>query len=131
MGKKQPLKSYRANACMNCKAELKEQALFQGVLVCPDCKTMAAHFLNKAKKEMHMLMVAYADMVRVALIKGQLRPPVLPKEPTMPKRDLADALKAMVERLEGPNASRSRESKSAVPVVPVDNDGRSATVSGG
>jgi hypothetical protein len=115
---------------MNCSAPLKEQQLFQGVLVCADCKKMATHFLQKAKNEAHMLVVAYADMLRVALIKGQLRPPVLPKEPVMPKRDLADALKAMVERIEGPNGDRSRESKVAVSGVRVDDGSATETVHG-
>lgn len=83
--------------CLNCGCEIGQQFTFQGVVICGDCFKMVSHFLQRAQTEMKLLFLTYTDMLRVSLIRGQLRPPKLPdKGMSMPR---AEFLKAMVRQM--------------------------------
>ena len=65
--------------CANCKAPLEEPKVFQGVIICEDCFKIVSHTIERTKKELQMIFLTYTDMLRVALIRGELRPPEMPK----------------------------------------------------
>lgn len=88
------------SACMNCKKKIDgAPSVFQGVIICQDCFTLVNHVINRTKNELKLLFLTYTDMLRVALIRGELRPPVLPKDKTMPKEALLNSLSQLREEL--------------------------------
>jgi len=92
------MKSHYQVACTNCRAPLTEQHVFQGVIICSDCYKIVSHAVQRTKKELHMLFLTYTDMLRVALVKGELRPPVLPStnaKKGMPMDEFAAAFKSL------------------------------------
>jgi hypothetical protein len=84
--------------CVNCR-EHEAVSTFQGVLVCANCFKIARHAVERAKKELAQLMVVYLDMVRISLVKGDLRPPVLPEQGTMPLTEFKAGVRTVLERM--------------------------------
>ena len=74
------MKSGYQGTCTNYGEQLKQQYVFQGVIVCSDCYKIVSHTVAKVKKELQMLFLTYTDMLRVALVRGEMRPAVLPKD---------------------------------------------------
>lgn len=66
--------------CTNCKEPLGDTTrVFQGVIICDTCFKIVSHTIERAKKELQMVFLTYTDTLRVALVKGELRPPVMPE----------------------------------------------------
>jgi len=84
--------------CINCGCVIGQQFLFQGVVVCGDCYKIASHYLQRTKTELQMLVQTYMEMLRVALIKGQLRPPRLPAG-ELPRRQFTKAFQQLLEEI--------------------------------
>jgi len=84
--------------CVNCH-EKEAVNSFQGVLVCGDCFKIAAHSVGRAKKELAQIMMVYLDMIRIALVKGELRPPVLPEGGAMPLTEFKAGMRTVLERM--------------------------------
>jgi len=119
------MKSRFIDTCMNCGERLPEPPhVFQGVLICKDCYKMVSHFVEKTKKEMQQLFLVYTDMLRVALVKGELRPPPAPPGKEMPPLELAKAFQRLVEKIGGArdNASKRAHGNGQVCEVRVDNE---------
>ena len=75
-----------SGTCMNCKAAIDgAPRIFQGVLICDNCFKIVSHFVARTKSELQMVFLAYTDMLRVALVRGELRPP-----PAAPRGDISD-----------------------------------------
>lgn len=104
--------------CVNCR-EHEAVSTFQGVLVCSNCFKIANHAVERAKKELAQLMVVYLDMVRICLVKGELRPPVLPEEGTMPLTEFKAGVRTVLERMkqDAKEESEQAEGDSQVPGV--------------
>lgn len=91
------MKSRYQGTCTNCSKALPKQFVFQGVVICEDCYKIVSHVVQRTKRELSMLFLVYTDMLRAALIKGELRPPVLPPDAGkgMPLTELTQAIKNM------------------------------------
>jgi len=112
------MKSREQGTCTNCKDPLNsKRQVFQGVLICDNCYKLVSHAIKRTQGELKMLFLVYTDMVRVGLLKGEFRPPVLPSSgKSMPPQELAKALQEMAKR----GVSNGRDSNGAVPRVPGD-----------
>jgi hypothetical protein len=106
--------------CVNCR-EREAVITFQGVLVCSDCFKIATHSVDRAKKELAQLMMVYLDMVRIALVKGELRPPVLPEERTMPLTEFKAGMRTVLERMKQ-DAKEAGQAKGEGEVPELRND---------
>ena len=86
--------------CMNCNELLqKESHTFQGVVICHSCFQMVNHFIQRTKNELDMLFLVYTDMLRTALIKGELRPPKAPSNgQNMPPIELSKAFRRAISK---------------------------------
>jgi len=102
--------------CINCGNNMDRQFIFQGVVVCGDCYKIASHYLQRTKTELQMLVQTYMEMLRVALIKGQLRPPRLP-EGELPRRQFTKAFQQLLEEVDANHTEKATPSDSAVPAV--------------
>ena len=70
-----------------------------------------------------MLFLVYTDMIRVGLLKGEFRPPVMPPPgKTMPPSELARELRGMVAR-GGDNEKNGNSSVLELPGEENDTDG--------
>lgn len=80
--------------CPNCKEQTENPQRFQDLLICDTCFRMVSHYVKKAQTEMQMIFLTYTDMLRVSLVRGELRPPQLPPDAKkgMPRQELAEAL---------------------------------------
>jgi len=105
--------------CINCGGEIDRPHVWQGVQICEDCFKIVSHVIKKTKEEMQQVFLLYTDMIRVALIKGELRPPKLPNTRHMPQDVFRDALKGVAEKLGAKNGTQTEQptSDSRVPVV--------------
>lgn len=95
------MKSRYQETCTNCKASLEKQFLFQGLVICEKCNTIVTHLVHRAENEMKMMFLTYTDMLRVAIVKGELNFPVLPAETRMPRREMEGALRDISRKLGG------------------------------
>lgn len=93
------MKSRYQTACTNCKAPLPKQFVFQGVVICERCHKIVSHLVQRSRKELEMLFLTYTDMLRVALIKGEMNFPVLPKSKRMPGNEMQRALHEMALKI--------------------------------
>lgn len=95
--------------CPNCKDDIRKPRRFQDVVICDNCFKLASHYVKKTRTEMEMIFLTYTDMLRVALVKGELRPPPSPPDGTLPRRDFAEALQRLGANhaTEGPMAEGS------------------------
>jgi hypothetical protein len=61
--------------CVNCGKEVdpSEAKMFAEVLVCPDCHLIAERTYERGNKELRMMLVVLKEMIRHALIKGELQ----------------------------------------------------------
>lgn len=98
--------------CINCGGTTDRSFSWQGLIICEECFKIVSHVIEKTKREMQQVFLLYTDMVRVALIKGELRPPVLPKEKTMPANVFQEALKRAAERLGEKHGTKAKRSDS-------------------
>jgi hypothetical protein len=82
--------------CTNCKKELLsgQAAVFHDVIICLDCHKMATTIMERAKAQVKMMLLVYADILRVALIKGTLQFPELPVE----QLTIPDIMKGVIEK---------------------------------
>lgn len=99
------MKSRFIDTCVNCGNKLPHPPrMFQGVLVCGDCYKIVSRCVERTQKELQMLFLVYTDMLRVALVKGELRPPPMPPAgKTMPPLELSRAFARMAENVGGSN----------------------------
>ena len=109
------MKSREQGICTNCKDPLNDKRqVFQGVLICDNCFKLVSHAIKRTRGELKMLFLVYTDMVRVGLLKGEFRPPVLPSSgKSMPPKELAKALQEMAKR----GVNNGGNSDGAVPGV--------------
>jgi len=92
--------------CLNCGCEIGQQFTFQGVVICGDCYKMVSHFIQRAKSELNLLFLTYTDMLRVSLIRGQLRPPTLPQQGmSMPKSEFLKAFQQQIKEMGHENSA--------------------------
>ncbi len=112
------MKSREQLICTNCKDPLKGQRqVFQGVIICDNCYKLVSHAIKRTQGELKMLFLVYTDMIRVGLLKGEFRPPVLPSSgKSMPPHELTKVLQEMAKR----GANNGKNSNSTVPDVPGD-----------
>jgi len=91
------MKSKESLICTNCKEHLNgKRQVFQGVIICDNCYKLVSHAIKRTQEELKMLFLVYTDMIRVGLLKGDFRPPVLPSpDKSMPPSELAKALRQM------------------------------------
>lgn len=61
--------------CVNCHKDVEpDQAkMFAEVLVCPDCYIVAERLYERGNKELRMMLTVLKEMLRVALVKGELQ----------------------------------------------------------
>lgn len=104
------MKSSDQLICTNCKARLMDKRhVFQGVIICNDCFKIVSHTIKRTQEELKMLFLVYTDMIRVSLLKGEFRPPVMPPSgKKLPQEELAAALRQMAEK--GKKHGANRES---------------------
>lgn len=93
------MKSRYQTACTNCKAPLPQQFVFQGVVICERCHKIVSHLVQRSRKELEMLFLTYTDMLRVALVKGEMNFPVLPKSKRMPGNEMQRAMHEMALKI--------------------------------
>ena len=62
-------------ACVNCHKDVApEQAkMFAEVLVCPNCYIVAERLFERGNKELRMMLTVLKEMIRLALVKGELQ----------------------------------------------------------
>jgi len=111
------VKSRYQTTCTNCNAPLPKQFVFQGVVICEKCHKIVSHLVQRARKELEMFFLTYTDMLRVALLKGEMNFPVLPKTKRMPGNEMQRAIYEMLSKMgAGDEAERSApNSEGALP----------------
>lgn len=109
------MRSKEQLVCTNCKDALGgERQVFQGVIICGNCYKLVSHAIKRTQGELKMLFLVYTDMIRVGLLKGEFRPPVLPPPgKSMPSSDLTKALQKMTTR----GGENAKDSNAPVPNV--------------
>jgi len=119
------VKSRYVDTCINCKSKLPEKPfVFQGVVICENCFKVVSHCVQKTKKELNMLFLVYTDMLRAALVKGELHfPPAVPEGQEMPVAEFSRAFTRLVEKIGGRNAQTEKgpNGKGQVPELRVDD----------
>lgn len=86
------------NICVNCRNTFEGRpCIFQGVMLCKSCFYLVDHVIKRAQNELKLLFLTYTDMLRVALVRGELRPPKLPDGKTMPRDALFKGLSKLRE----------------------------------
>jgi hypothetical protein len=112
------MKSRRSLYCTNCKQGMPKQYVFQGVVICEKCHTIVTRCVEKAQTELRMLFLTYTDMLRQALVKGEMNFPVLPKGARMPQGEMEAALQKAASRIGGLDAKGlATEGDGKVPMV--------------
>lgn len=121
------MKSRYIDTCVNCKAKLPEKPfVFQGVVICENCFKIVSHCVQRTKKELNMLFLVYTDMLRAALVKGELRPPpAAPEGQEMPPAEFSKAFTRLVEKMGGQHAKAEEapNGQGRVPKLRVDDRG--------
>ena len=97
------MKSRRKLYCTNCKEGMPKQYVFQGVIICEKCHAIVSRCVERARRELEMLFLTYTDMMRVALVKGEMNFPSLPKGTRMPRGAMEAALQEAAKRIGGMN----------------------------
>ncbi len=61
--------------CVNCHKDIEpaEAKMFAEVLVCPDCYIIAERLFERGNKELRMMLTVLKEMIRLALVKGELQ----------------------------------------------------------
>jgi hypothetical protein len=80
---------------------------------------------------MKMLFLTYTDMLRVAIVKGELNFPVLPAETRMPRREMEHALKDISRKLgglDGQNSGSTTQGEGEVPELRGDTSSSNGAV---
>lgn len=99
--------------CSNCHQPMSDNHVygFQGVRICGNCAKMVQRALDKMQRQFSFMAQMYNEVLRVALIKGELRfpelPDVTPKEKLrgVTKKQLLDEMNKMLS-LGGPDDNR-------------------------
>ncbi len=73
----------KAQQCPNCYQPIADDQVraFQGVRICGNCARMVQRALDKMQKQLKFMTDMYNEVLRVALVKGELRFPELPDVP--------------------------------------------------
>jgi hypothetical protein len=119
------MKSREIDTCMNCGAKLPHPPkIFQGVLICENCFKMVSHFVKRTQEELRMLFLVYTDLLRAALVKGELRPPPAVPGKEMPVQEFAKAFQQMAQRFGGINVDKKTRpgSQGTVPSLRLDDN---------
>jgi len=96
--------------CLNCGGKLPNPPrIFQGILICEDCFKMVSHFVKRTREEFRMLFLVYTDLLRAALVKGELRPPRAAPGPELPAQEFAKAFQQMAQKFGGLNVHKKKE----------------------
>ena len=122
------MKSKDQLICTNCKESLNgRRQVFQGVIICDNCHKMVSHTVKRTQEELKMLFLVYTDMIRVGLLKGEFRPPVLPSTgKSLPPNELSKAIREMAKR----GAENEKNSDGPVHGVSGDKDSPHGAVRG-
>lgn len=108
--KQRDLRDSRTPPCTNCKEHVGEfPKAFQGVIICVKCHRIVTHLADKARKQYEAYLLTYFDVLRVALVKGQLDLPQIPKEANMPMNDFAKAMREMGGRIANEASTKASE----------------------
>ena len=61
--------------CVNCHKDIEpdEAKMFAEVLVCPDCYVIAERLYERGNKELRIMLTELKEMIRLALVKGELQ----------------------------------------------------------
>lgn len=105
--------------CPCCKGPIEEEgSIFADVLVCAACKQLAESTYRGIELELRQLLVVAKDLLRVALLRGHLRPEKGEKRnpakadvlrQILQLKEMADARRALRCALHHPVLSRCRE----------------------
>lgn len=87
----------RVVPCRNCGKDA--SYTYQGMQICADCYKIVTSALKKARTELEMVFTLYVDSLRVAIVKGELRPPRLPPPGQMPTSALVASIRDIQENL--------------------------------
>lgn len=105
------------HVCVNCHNTFEGRPyIFQGVMLCAACYRLVDHVIKRAQNELRLLFITYTDMLRVALVRGQLRPPKLPNGKTMPKDELFKGLSKLREVIRAHNQEVPTDESSVRPL---------------
>ena len=80
--------------CLNCQQEVApdEAKFFAECFLCPACYLIAERTLQQGQRELHYLLVSLKELVRLAILRGELRLPPAAEQATERKMNVVDAL---------------------------------------
>jgi hypothetical protein len=80
--------------CLNCQQEVApdEAKFFAECFLCPSCYLIAERTLQQGQRELHYLLVSLKELVRLAILRGELRLPPAAEQATERKMNVVDAL---------------------------------------
>jgi hypothetical protein len=98
---------------MNCRKEVlpNEGKLFAEVFVCPDCYLVAERMMDRALKELKLVLVMMKDTIRVGLLNGKLQFRTPEELRVVKKSDFLAELGRLVEEAQERNAQAEWQSK--------------------
>lgn len=80
--------------CMNCKQEVApdEAKFFAECFLCPSCYLIAERTMQQGQRELHYLLLSLKELLRLAIIRGELRLPPAAESTTERKMNVVDTL---------------------------------------
>ena len=121
------LKGHLQTICTNCEESLGGQPkVFQGVILCVRCHKITTHMLERAKMEVNAILITYVESLRVACLRKQMRPPIIPRDVSMPPSELKRAMQNLGGSFA--NSARQTESRSGVRPLRGENNGADGEV---
>lgn len=80
--------------CLNCQQEVApdEAKFFAECFLCPACYLIAERTLQQGQRELQYLLVSLKELVRLAILRGELRLPPAAEQATERKMNVVDAL---------------------------------------
>jgi len=93
-------------------------------LICENCYKMVSHFVKRTQEELKMLFLVYTDLLRAALVRGELRPPPTAPGKEMPAHEFAKAFQQMAKKYGGFNVNKTKRSDGESEVHPLRMDNR-------
>jgi hypothetical protein len=118
------------SACTNCKESLNGKPFtFKTTIICEKCHKIVSHLVAKTKREYEYYMEIYFETLRVAIVRGELNFPVLPKEKTMPAGEFKRAFQNLGGQLA--NLAKTTTSESGMHPLQSNPAGGPGEVPGG
>lgn len=86
--------------CLNCQQEVPpdEAKFFAECFLCPSCYLIAERTLQQGQRELQYLLVSLKELVRLAILRGELRLPPAAEQTTERKMNVVDALVELAQR---------------------------------